>query len=591
MKLSLTLSCLFTASFLWCQGFSLNTEASTNEGNSSERLAEVESDRRPVKDVGSGTLKESMAEYDISAVQTSRSLQYMMYHWVQRGDTISADSSSISREEFGASVALSRKGTLLVVGAPTADLGTPDDNGEHDGKIEIYELVDSEWNLVQTIPGVSGTVEGGKGREVSMMPNGSRIAVHNNGSYATGGSVTVYERDTVTGLFNPLGSTISGESDEYGNYDSSFGRGIDISQDDRVVFGSPDLDSMAGGAFVYQYINFQWEKIWEKVGPGSTTVMNVGSDVSMSNDGKSIVVLTLSPATVEVFVEDEPNPWMSHSLDLSDPTLASTSFTRVAMSGNGMRIVLTDAYYAISGVAYVFDKVGPDLDDWELNRNTPLMPNVEGGYSCGVDVAISHDGTKVIMACPGQSFDEGFAIVYKEKKSGAWSQVGEVIVKDVSSPGSNVNSVAIADIAGGKSAGTNVAVGSRTVVTLDPIGSAAVYNLSSTPCIDSTAEMRLDTMYSDKIPFFCRWVTKGQGSTCSETGYLKDHCPNSCGSCAMYGCSDSTATSFVVNGSETSCMSLTMSGDQTLIEILCQQKKIRTSCRRTCGYCPNPTLF
>ena len=127
--------------------------------------------------------------------------------------------------------------------------------------------------------------------------------------------------------------------------------------------------------------------------------------------------------------------------------------------------------------------------------------------------------------------------------------------------------MAIADKAGGKNAGTNVAVGSRTVVTHDPIGSAAVYNLSSTPCIDSPAEMRLDTMSSDQIPFFCHWVTKGQGSICSETGYLKDHCPNSCGSCAMYGCSDSMAT-FVVNGSETSCMSLMMSGDQTLIDLL-----------------------
>ena len=61
-------------------------------------------------------------------------------------------------------------------------------------------------------------------------------------------------------------------------------------------------------------------------------------------------------------------------------------------------VVLTDAYYAISGFAYVFDKVGLDLEDWELNRNTPLILDVGQIYSylCGTDVAMSDDGTNVI---------------------------------------------------------------------------------------------------------------------------------------------------------------------------------------------------
>ena len=66
------------------------------------------------------------------------------------------------------------------------------------------------------------------------------------------------------------------------------------------------------------------------------------------------------------------------------------------------------------------------------------MLDVGQNYDCGTDVAISDDGTKVIMACPGQSFDEGSAIVYEEDASGAWSQVGQVILKEASSPGSNV---------------------------------------------------------------------------------------------------------------------------------------------------------
>jgi len=78
MKLSLALSGLFTASFLWRQGFSLTLDASTNEGKSSEPQVDVESHRHPVKDVGSTTLENNTTKGDISAVQKSRSLQTMI---------------------------------------------------------------------------------------------------------------------------------------------------------------------------------------------------------------------------------------------------------------------------------------------------------------------------------------------------------------------------------------------------------------------------------------------------------------------------------------------------------------------------------
>ena len=153
-------------------------------------------------------------------------------------------------------------------------------------------------------------------------------------------------------------------------------------------------------------------------------------------------------------------------------------------------------------------------------------------------------------------------------------------MKNPSVIGSQAFSVAMADK---KGASTIVAVGSPAYTSSDPIGSAAVYELLSTPCIDSIAEMRIDTVKMDKIPFFCKWVNKGQGSTCADAGLLKYHCPDACGTCANNGCLDSMST-FIVDGSETSCMNV-MGFDQNLIDILCKNKRIRTSCRDTCGYC------
>lgn len=587
MKLSLALSRLFTASFLWRQGFSLTLEASTNEGKSSERQADVESYRHPVKDVGSTTLENNTTKGDISVVQKSRSLQTMLKNWVQLGDTVTSDGSESLAlgDDFGASIALNKKGTRLVVGAPTAN--PVGDTGEYDGKIEIYDLINSEWNLVQTIFGVPGTIDGWKGKNVSITPKGNHIAVQNHGNMANGGSFSVYERDNTTGQFSQLGSTIS-EVSTNGQHYNSFGSGIDMSYNGkRVALGSPySSTDMEGKAYVYEYDSAisEWGIIFEMTG-GVVGQVQFGSDVSFAGNGKSIAVVAGGlPSTVHVFEEDSSSStWIQSSIPLTDPLYV---FKGVAMSKNGMRIAVADSNENAITSTYVFDKVGPN---WEMNDTTPLMGYGTGDPSSiyGKRVAISPDGTKVVVTSRASMFPdtyEGNAIIYEEDTLGVWSQVGDIIVKSPSITGSVVNSVAIADI-GGRKAATMVAVGSRRVYSTDgPIGSAEVYTLKSIPCVDSVAEMRmLDTMTMDEIPFFCKWVNKGQGSTCGEFGLLKDHCPDSCGTCADYGCSDSMAA-FIVTGSETSCT--TLSGyDQTLVDVLCKNKKIRTSCRGTCGYC------
>lgn len=585
MKLSLAFSGLFTASFLWCQGFSVTLEASTNEGNSSERQVDVDTYRHPVQDAGSSTtLKDNMTNKDgISVVQKSRSLQTMIKNWVQLGDTLTSDGSESLAlgDDFGASIALNKKGTRLVVGAPTAN--PVGDTGEYEGKIEIYDLINSEWSLVQTIFGVPGTIDGWKGKNVSITPKGDHIVVQNHGNMANGGSFSVYERDETTGQFSQLGSTIS-EVSTNGFYFNSFGSGIDISNDGkRVALGSPySSTDMEGKACVYEYDfdTSEWGIIFEMTG-GVVGVLQFGYDVSFAGNGKSIAVVNGAlPSTVHVFEEASASNWIISSLPLEDPLYV---FKGVAMSAKGMRIVVADSNLNAFTSTYVFDKVGQE--DWELNDTTPLMGFGTGSSSSiyGKRVAISPDGTKVVVA--NSDGYEGNAIIYEEDVFGVWSQVGDIIVKYPATPGSEVNSVAIADF-GGRNAATMVAVGSKRLYSTEgPIGSAAVYKLKSIPCVDSVAEMRMDTMNMDEIPFFCKWVNKGQGSTCDEFGLLKEHCPDSCGTCADYGCSDSMAT-FIVKGSETYCADVN-GQEQNLVDILCENKRIRTSCRGTCGYCGN----
>ena len=99
---------------------------------------------------------------------------------------------------------------------------------------------------MQTIFGVAGTIEGSKGVDASITPKGNHIAVHNGGSYANGGSFSVYERDFTTGMFSLLGSTLSEISSD-GSYDYSFGRGVEIPRNGkRVALGSLKYKSNKG---------------------------------------------------------------------------------------------------------------------------------------------------------------------------------------------------------------------------------------------------------------------------------------------------------------------------------------------------------
>jgi len=74
----------------------------------------------------------------------------------------------------------------------------------------------------------------------------------------------------------------------------------------------------------------------------------------------------------------------------------------------------------------------------------------------------------------------------------------------------------------------------------------------------------MDKMNIDAIPIIYKWINKGQGSISGKFGLLKDHWPDSCVACAdyRYWCSDSMAT-FIVGGSETSCMNEYNWFDQT----------------------------
>ena len=66
--------------------------------------------------------------------------------------------------------------------------------------------------------------------------------------------------------------------------------------------------------------------------------------------------------------------------------------------------------------------------------------------------------------------------------------------------------------------------------------------------------MILCTSGGDTASFNCKQASKFKGGfSCNKTGDLASHCPNACGTCSEYQCSDSEG-SFLVGKKERDCV-------------------------------------
>jgi len=119
-------------------------------------------------------------------------------------------------------------------------------------------------------------------------------------------------------------------------------------------------------------------------------------------------------------------------------------------------------------------------------------------------------------------------------------------------------------------------------------------NNNQSPCKDSPLEILLETTGGSAIPFTCKSLKKKHNNAyawCSQTGVLGSHCPEVCGKCPLYGCSDSQGTFLMEDGCDRDCSWLQGSSARRK-EIECEKPSVAKTCRATCNFCsPSPTTF
>ena len=320
------------------------------------------------------------------------------------GDSVLSDENS-----FGASVALSGDGQVLVVGAPEAE--------RRQGRVEIFVLVDNQWVTRDAVTGINN--QGELGTSVAVSQEGLIVALSEPGFAGRTGRVTVYNYNPASGAYVTLGEPIVG-----GVGNSYSGTSIALSADGfRLAIGAPyysgvDGLQMHGQVRVYEFIGNEWTPMGSPINGGGTLDW-LGFAVDLSDDGLKLVASAPQNADLDGYVRTwQWNPslmdwerWGSGDI-FNDvvPALSSDRFGQVlALSSTPKgiyRIAIGIPQKRVNGDRDAGMAVVYELDS-QSNEWVPIGgPIIQDPPSARVELGSSIDlldGSTLLLGLPGEA--------------------------------------------------------------------------------------------------------------------------------------------------------------------------------------------
>ena len=207
--------------------------------------------------------------------------------WIQLGKDLEG---AAAEDNFGTSVAMSKDGKRVIIGAPYND-----DNGIDSGHSQIFEEIDGSW--IQVGANILGEApQDWSGTSVDINSTGDRIIVgapYNSNSDLGGaikvysGHARVYQLD-VDGAWIQVGNDIDGESsNDWSGYSVAMS-----SNGDRVIIGAPynhDAEYSSGHARVFQEFGGLWVQMGQDL-DGKDAYDGAGISVDINSDGTRVAV-------------------------------------------------------------------------------------------------------------------------------------------------------------------------------------------------------------------------------------------------------------------------------------------------------------
>jgi hypothetical protein len=329
--------------------------------------------------------------------------------WIQQGPKLTDGTATGALQ--GSSVTLSGDGDTLAVGGPS-------DSGDL-GAVWIYVRINNVWSQQDsklTDVTATGALQGGA---VSLSSNGDTLAVGGDGDNSNVGAVWVYTRTGAT--WTQQGVKLVGTG---ANGSVKQGSSVSLSDDgNTLVIGGPFDDSIndtvgqTGVSWVWTRVGSVWTQFGSKIyGTGSERVASAsplqGSAVAISGDGTTMCMGGFRDAnfTGATWVFDLVDDVWAQTGDklvgtgqLADYKIGSA----LAMTRDGNTAVVgSNTHDSGRGIAWVLTRSGTT---WSVLYT--LIPTLQS-VSFGTSVAISDDGSVVVVGAPAYGSQIGAAYMY-----------------------------------------------------------------------------------------------------------------------------------------------------------------------------------
>lgn len=503
-----------------------------------------------------------------------------------------------AEDNFGYAVDQSDDGRIIAVGAGRYDEDGEDGLMEDVGQVKVFVRRDykmfSRWE--QMGDDILGEEDEEQGYALKLSANGKTVAIGSSESNDDTGHVKIFTWIARQKKWMQLGDTILGFY-----YGDGAGWGFDLSEDGRTIaFGVPKYDVYGydnGATFVYYY---DYEtKDWELKGdpiPGfhnwkgyynytNADTALFGWSVALSASGDRVIMsgifdqddfLSWSGA-VKVFDYDD-GEWEQVGDTLFGDESGDEFGVSVAMSKDGSTIAVgAGCYYYCD-----YNKENDDHEDYfedyvsvfrwdeELEEWGKIghIDRREGDIGFGISVSLSDDGERVGLATAGK--DYGYARVF-EHYGDEWSQVGQDVVIGGFESGESGHLVSLSGD------GTHLLVGSPDAE--GDAGQAMAYEIADSE-MESPVAGCVDTIGYLKWPKgpkyrSCKFVKKRKAGRCKNKN-VASMCPQTCGKCFDYACSDGTLN--WRNGKKIQ----NCAGVSEKPNLMCKGQVAQSTCRQTC---------
>lgn len=363
-------------------------------------------------------------------------------------------------KNFGISCDISEDGLTLAIGCYKSIVSSVSR-----GAVYIYtrpNVSSSDWTQQARIFPSTGAADDWFGWSLSLSSDGNTIAVGSplrDLSLFNEGSVFIFTRSGTTWTQRAqLAASDRQNVDQLGYSVGLSGNGL------SVVCGAPTKDSTqqdTGAVYLFTRsgtTSHTWTQRAKTVLPTVNYYDQFGWDVSLSRDGLTMAVgcpleddSGADSGAVVIYTRASHTGYTWTERIKLVPPANSLGFSfghSVALSQDSLTIVIGVKGYNVDanagGAAYVYNRASTSVHTWTL-QGILTPPDVEAGDQYGSSVAISADGSKVIV---GSTYDDdmgsnsGGAYIYVRSGS-TWGYQSKPVGSDITQSASFGSSVAI----------------------------------------------------------------------------------------------------------------------------------------------------